>query len=246
MKIIATDYDGTLNMNGINAGKREAISRWRKAGNLFGVISGRSWQSTLEQLEKDNIERDFVVGNNGASVCDKDGRIISEITASSMVLKEFLEFVFQNGCDFGRVHCSNICFVVNVPNREIKKGEYTLDDYPETEDFNQVSIQFETPEASEEFAEIIKERFKGVLYPLQNRRWIDVVPIGVSKSQGIYKLIEIFTVEKQNVITVGDSENDIDMLLEFNSYAMENGVEIVKKTAGRTVEDITEIIDNEI
>ena len=246
MKLIATDYDGTLNFNGVDDKKRATVARWRKAGNLFGVISGRSWQSTIEQLNKDNIERDFVVGNNGASICNENGEIISETTVSFKVLKEFLEFIFQKGCDFGRVHCSNICFAVNAPNTEIKNGEYTLDDFPKTENFNQVSIQFETSEDSKEFAEIIKERFKGILYPLQNRRWIDVVPFGVSKSSGVYKLMEIFSVEKQNVITVGDSENDIDMLLQFNSYAMENGVEIVKKAAGRTVKDITEIIDNEI
>lgn len=246
MKLIATDYDGTLNFNGVDDKKREAIRLWREKGNLFGVISGRSWQSTLKQLNIDGIERDFVVGNNGASVCDKDGVILAETSVSSKELNEFLEFIFNKGCNFGRVHSSNICFVVKSPNTEIINGEYTLDNYPKTENFNQVSIQFETSEKAQEFAEIIKENFSGVLYPLQNRRWIDVVPVGICKSYGVYRLMGIFSVEKQDIITVGDSENDIDMLMEFNSYAMENGVEIVKKSVGRTVKDITEIIDKEI
>ena len=41
MKIIASDYDGTLNHGGIDDIKRNAISEWRKAGNLFGLVSGR-------------------------------------------------------------------------------------------------------------------------------------------------------------------------------------------------------------
>ena len=42
MKIIASDYDGTLNHGGFDDAKLNAIDRWRKAGNIFALISGRS------------------------------------------------------------------------------------------------------------------------------------------------------------------------------------------------------------
>ena len=35
MKIIASDYDGTLNHGGIDDKKREAIKKWRDAGNVL-------------------------------------------------------------------------------------------------------------------------------------------------------------------------------------------------------------------
>ena len=41
MKILASDYDGTLNYNGIDDRKRMALDKWRTAGNLFGLVSGR-------------------------------------------------------------------------------------------------------------------------------------------------------------------------------------------------------------
>ena len=41
MKLIATDYDGTLNYNGVGTETIEAIRKWRQAGNAFGVVSGR-------------------------------------------------------------------------------------------------------------------------------------------------------------------------------------------------------------
>jgi hydroxymethylpyrimidine pyrophosphatase-like HAD family hydrolase len=41
MKIIASDYDGTLNHGGIGEEKRNAIKKWREKGNKFGIVSGR-------------------------------------------------------------------------------------------------------------------------------------------------------------------------------------------------------------
>ena len=41
-KLIATDFDGTLYINGRIAGEtRRAIDDWRAAGGYFGVVTGR-------------------------------------------------------------------------------------------------------------------------------------------------------------------------------------------------------------
>ncbi len=41
MKILGSDFDGTLTVGGIDAAKCEAIRAWRRVGNLFGLVSGR-------------------------------------------------------------------------------------------------------------------------------------------------------------------------------------------------------------
>ena len=41
MIIIASDYDGTLNHHGVSDGDKEAITKFRKAGNKFGIVTGR-------------------------------------------------------------------------------------------------------------------------------------------------------------------------------------------------------------
>lgn len=40
MKIIGSDYDGTLNHNGIGKKKKKALQKWRDKGNVFALISG--------------------------------------------------------------------------------------------------------------------------------------------------------------------------------------------------------------
>ena len=41
MKILGSDYDGTLTCGGIEETKIAAIHRWREAGNRFGIVTGR-------------------------------------------------------------------------------------------------------------------------------------------------------------------------------------------------------------
>ena len=52
--------------------------------------------------------------------------------------------------------------------------------------------------------------------------------------------------KKEDVITVGDNINDADMIREFYSYAMENGVDAIKQLADKTTVSVTELIKNEL
>ena len=58
--------------------------------------------------------------------------------------------------------------------------------------------------------------------------------------------MELFGGVYDDVITVGDNVNDIDMIREFRSYAMENGVDEVKCLADVIVSDVTEIFAKEL
>ena len=68
----------------------------------------------------------------------------------------------------------------------------------------------------------------------------------MNKAQGIYRIMEFFDCAYEDVITVGDNINDIDMIREFRSYAMENGAEQVRNLANGTVSDITELLEREL
>jgi hydroxymethylpyrimidine pyrophosphatase-like HAD family hydrolase len=53
-------------------------------------------------------------------------------------------------------------------------------------------------------------------------------------------------VPRENVIAVGDNVNDTDMIRDFYSYAMERGVDSIKKLADATTETVAELIRNEL
>ena len=73
MKIFASDYDGTLRLGDlVSQYDKNAIAKWQKQGNLFGLVSGRSMESMREEAVKNDLHADFYIGNNGGAVFYKD------------------------------------------------------------------------------------------------------------------------------------------------------------------------------
>ena len=58
--------------------------------------------------------------------------------------------------------------------------------------------------------------------------------------------MEFFACTYKDVIAVGDNFNDRDMIQEFRSYAMANGVAEIKKLAKGIVNGVTELIEKEL
>lgn len=245
MKIIATDYDGTLNHNGIDAKKREAIARWRQKGNLFGVVSGRGYDSLLEVISSKKFEYDFLLCCNGAVICNKEGEVLSDSRCNGKIAKPLLRDLFLWGCPFAAIE-KDSQIMVRSSGKECRVGEFTYDDMPEIMYFNQISTMLECDEDAAEIVQKIKVGYGDSLNPLQNGRCIDIVSVGMDKAKGIYDLLSLVGGEYSDVITVGDNINDEAMIGEFRSYAMENGVESVKKLANYIITDITELIEKEI
>ena len=245
MKIIATDYDGTLNHNGIDDKKRSAIMEWRRAGNLFGVVSGRGIKSLLEVIEGKDFEYDFLIANNGAIIFDKELNVLAETRCDGVCAVPLITDLFSWGCTF-----ANIDKDVPVPLRsdknECDEGECTLETLPEITYFNQISTWLGSTEEAAVVVNKINEKYKEVLNPLQNGTCIDIVPASVNKAKGIYALLDVVGGKYEDVIAVGDNINDTHMIAEFRSYAMANGVDSIKNLANEITESITDLIYNEM
>ncbi len=245
MKIICTDYDGTLNHNGIDDVKIAAIAKWRNAGNLFGVVSGRGIKSLLSIIEDKNFEYDFLIANNGAIICDKQQNIIKEFRCKGSLAKPFIEDLFKWGCPFANIDTYQ-SFMVIEDSSDLDEGEIRLEDVPDIEYFNQINTELDTKEDAAEVVLKIKEKYYGVLVPLQNGECIDITDFNVNKANGIYALLEALGASYDDVIAVGDNINDEAMIAEFRSYAMANGVQMIKDLADEITEGITELIEKEM
>ncbi len=53
MKILASDYDGTLRTEElVDINDVHAIHEFRAAGNMFGLVTGRSMESIQTEIQK--------------------------------------------------------------------------------------------------------------------------------------------------------------------------------------------------
>ena len=117
---------------------------------------------------------------------------------------------------------------------------------PAADGFNQISTMLENDTEAARVVEKIAADFGTVLTPLQNGRCIDIVPKGVNKAAGIYALLDLVGAKYEDVTAVGDNFNDRDMIAEFHSYAMANGMDEIKKLADGIIYDFSTVIRLEL
>lgn len=248
MKLIASDYDGTLNRNGVQDHVSRAIDDWQAAGNKFGVVSGRGMPSLLWVMEKDPVICDFLIANNGAVLADGKGNVISYHHRDAGLCGEIVPFVLEHQGKYAIVcFAENEFYVVRDEQkaRHADDGKYQTADTYTPSAFTQISTVSETRSEAMQLAEAINREFAGKVTALVNGRSIDIVPYGVDKAEGIRELCALWKLDTDAVRTVGDNYNDEAMIRAFTSYAVENAVEEIKALATYVVCDIAELCERE-
>ena len=247
MKILGSDIDGTLNYGGVDQTKCEAIRAWRRAGHLFGLVSGRG-PSYLEHLKAQypDLEMDFFAAFNGAFIVDFQGTPLHTTPCHGVPSHELTEFLLDAGCPFIFVN-GETCYTVKPDGAPLTEGEIHLSQLPrDLAYFHQISVQLETPAEAAVVTAEVKAAYGTRLNPLQNHICIDIVAPTVNKAFGLRQVAALYDGAEADIIAVGDNLNDLDMLKAFRSYAMENGVEEAKRVATDTVKSVTELILREL
>lgn len=246
MKIIGSDYDGTLNHGGIDEKKKNAIERWRKAGNLFTLVSGRGPREVVELYKEKQFGCDYLIANNGAVILKPDGTSVFEARCDSSLAVPLLEHLFKVGCTWAHVQTAFECRVFADQEDCTEPGHYTLDTMPEIPYFTQINTQLPTFEESARVTASVREAFGEKLNPLQNGECLDIIRADMNKARGLYILMDFVGAKYEDIITVGDNINDRDMIAEFRSYSMATGVEEIKALADFIVPEVTDLIEKEL
>ena len=251
MKILGSDFDGTLTQGGIGDEKCAMIRKWREAGNKFGLVSGRGLLSVAWIRKKyPDLKWDFFVAYNGGTILDEDGKILSETRCHSVMAKELASTLLAWGCRFVHIDSDRyFCVVADLSDRPEKVAEadtVLISQLPDIRDFYQISLVLPSIDLAGEIVERVREAFGEHLNPLQNGKCIDIVPFGVNKAKGLTRVMEMYGASPEDVIAVGDNINDADMIRAFHSYAMANGIQSIRELADGIVSDVTEIIRLEL
>ena len=246
VKILGSDYDGTLNRNGIDKEKKQALREWRNAGNVFALISGRGRQSVLDLYHKEQFPCDYLIACNGAVIMETDGSVLFEAPCDGRLAVPLLTFLFEKGAPWGLIQAKEIRYVYADTTTDRHAEGVTLAELPPVDRFDQISTRFDDFDTAAAVVACIRERFGAHLNPLQNGMYIDIVRADMNKAEGLSFLVEHLGASRENVIAVGDNINDGDMLRAFRSYAMESGVEAAKALADHTTPSVTELIRREL
>ena len=247
--LIMTDLDGTL-LNKKSQLTRKSIKFLKKMeeqGHYVILSTGRPYQGCINFYEQ--------LGLHSPLICDNGGSIHypnnhSQDIYTSIPLDLFLEFTKEirpyifsaMSSNFDIVYYYNRDFVPgyiqhNSIPREVKEGY--LDEIVEKAPINPTLFIFE-----EHFDDVLKilkeEKYESIIsyrFWKSNNKTIslELYNKNATKGHALRKIKEILNVPFENDLVFGDQMNDVEMIqYSYNSVAMKNGKELLKKIAKYT------------
>lgn len=241
MKILASDYDGTLRIEELVDKKDiDAIKAWRLKGNAFGLVTGRSVESIMSEFKHNDIQLDFLVANNGGVIYNQKLEKLKDYFFDFDKAMELIEYIKS-------IHCISYvlndgyhrCRVIMNPDKIDKKyGDLktvvTADEVIQNRKIAQVVVSLED-ERAVVMAEKINQLFAGYVCAYPNLNCIDIVPHGVSKAEGLLFIERYMGYEHDDIYTIGDSYNDLPMLEEFHGISVAHAEDVIKEAADMSV-----------
>ena len=236
MKIIASDYDGTINYQGkISDSDKEAIKRFRKAGNKFGIVTGRDVELASWIRQENGFEFDFVICCTGAFIRDGEGEVIY---VKKGKVDSFFDDIINKALELNASYFTVGDVLTKCHVDVLGKIPCPLSILTE---FTQANSCFKNDEIAEEFVNYVKEKYSDKISAHRNGCCVDMPPVNTSKVTGMYEYASRF--QSPEVYAVGDNVNDLLMIKEFNGFAVSNAVESVKNAAPNQCDRICDMIE---
>ena len=196
MKILMSDFDDTIYFEGneeLNQKNSETIRRFVSYGNIFGIVTGRSYSDLKPYLEKYKIPYSYLLCEDGAKLFNNMDYCLDTVLISKEQVKEVEKIAKEKNWDY-----------------------YFDDGYNETTNENdcvKVVIRVVQEKEKEDIVTYLKEKTSLHLYP--SRKHVNIVSNEVNKENAIKKLFNLEELDYSQLYVIGDNETDYEMLKAF-------------------------------
>ncbi|MED3909479.1 HAD family hydrolase [Peribacillus simplex] len=261
-KAIVLDLDGTtLNeRNTVNETLEQYIGELRESGKLIFIATGRTLEEVRDVLPS-GMEADGMVTANGMSVFIGKQQIVEHALSTELVD----ELVAKAGAEeiYYEVHPNDGTRMALLKDKDymVKQG---LMPKPETVDENEWLSRQDAVEDKIRWSEQLDISSVAKIYFFSNemntiREWkaelgkikqynafttassthhnVEVTVEGITKATGVQLLLKHFQLAPENILAVGDGENDLPLFkLAGHCVAMKNATDLVKEQADEVTE----------
>lgn len=247
-KLLFLDLDGTLldDRTRISPGNRAALETALKRGHGVIITTGRPLKSAMDQARKLGLDKPgcYLIAYNGALIYDwaREETLFARTLDLSLV-GEIFDYVNRKGfhlqtydtwnvlveprCDGAEVR--EYCRRIEMDHRVVAEIPAGLTEEP-------VKVLIIEPEDRQGVLALQREleaAFAGRVDTFfSNDAYLEIVPRGMSKGEGVKMLCSLLEVPLDNAVAVGDAANDLPMIRTAGvGVAMANATAEVKAAA---------------
>jgi Cof subfamily protein (haloacid dehalogenase superfamily) len=245
-KLVAIDMDGTLlnSEKQISERTRKAIENAKMQGTHIVICTGRILNSALYYSESLDLKNPLIACN-GAIIVDEDRNVIYEKALEREKIREIsnlakLENIYCHFYDksnfYSNIRSDEVLKFYNEGNSEVNIGVNVFDnieDIMKMEDLNVYKFIF--IDNNRDKLNKLREKLDKLGNINTTSSWInniEAMGLNVSKGEALKALCKKLNIEAEEVIAIGDSENDLSMLKFAGlGVAMKNGDKLIKEYA---------------
>lgn len=247
VKVIVTDMDGTFLDDAKQYDHARFMAQYqelKKRDIEFVVASGNQYYQLISFFPELKDEISFVA-ENGALVFEHGKQLFhGELTRheSRIVIGELLKDKQLNfvACGLQSAYISE-----NAPDTFValmSKHYHRLKPVKDYHDIDDVLFKFSLNLADQQIPMVIDTlhtALDGIMKPVTSGfGFIDLIIPGLHKANGISRLLKRWNLSPQNVVAIGDSGNDAEMLkMARYSFAMKNAADSIKALSRYSTDD---------
>lgn len=227
-KLIACDMDETLlnDDKEVSQQNYDAITQARELGVKFVLASGRGFmniQETAKRLNIHNQSNEYIISFNGGVITEnKDNKILLQQGITFEQVNEL--FKIGLGYDVGfHIYTLDTVYIYRISDEERDYMTGRLDncinltepnlDFLANQVIMKILFQNDDRHYLEKIAQAIpKDVLSTFTISYSGNRYIEFNQQGVSKGDALIKLAEQLNIKREEIIAIGDNNNDISML----------------------------------
>lgn len=248
-KLIATDLDGTLNNDNYEVSYEnvQAIKKAINVGIRVVLCSGRS-PSSLHKYEEKlglNTKGNYGIGFNGSTVYDSYTKktLFGEVIPQKLSIKilelikdlspKTLQAVYIDTNRMVAEHGLEEILAEYNPDGTVKIDYYAklTKEHITGDVINMYCINYR-PKLEPLYQSLKKIDLGNCSMAFTSEHLLEFLPKDINKAQGIVKLCNHLNINMEDVVTVGDNYNDLEMIQESGyGMAVSNAVKPLKEIA---------------
>lgn len=241
VKLFVSDIDGTLTPSGKEISKKniEAVREMAAAGIIVTIATGRMYRAALPIAQTLGVNVPIIT-YNGALIKSVSGEVIHSEYLPPEIVIEIIDFFERKGWQLQSYSEDILRFPIHdkyaqrYEDAQKLAGEAVgwdgLRKYT-SHVCKMLSIS-DGAEQTDERVAVVKAAFGNKIDAVKsNAEYSEMVCPGVSKAAAVKILAKKFGIAREEVMAIGDSDNDLPMLKAAGtSIAMGNAVDAVKNS----------------